>query len=227
MDIPEKDVDRATRLLDTLTAIGTESICVEVVLGAQPRIISGSADQRWMALPRRSRGQTRTTRGVNDPPRRATGVSRVLACCVGTPVVSHRCFTLPRSSILCGCINFPCRQVNAVWGRYPTACTVYVTKKTWSVSPGARRQNLSRLRVEKLGCAGSRQVIPAILYEVSADKSASISNQAGHRVPLTYLCVAPPGQSPAYTYLKQPWQPLQVFVLSQSLFCLLLQPILT
>ena len=61
--------------------------------------------------------------------RRATGVSRVLACCVGTPVVSHRCFTLPRSSILCGCINFPCRQVNAVWGRYPTACTMYITKK--------------------------------------------------------------------------------------------------
>ena len=76
-------------------------------------------------------------------------------------------------------------------------------KKAWSVL-GARRQNLSRLRVEKLGCAGSRQVIPAILYEVSADKSASISNQAGHRVPLTYLCVAPPGQSPADTYLKQP-----------------------
>ena len=92
-------------------------------------LISGSADQRWMALPRRSRGQTRTTRGVNDPPRRATGVSRVLACCVGAPVVSHRCFTLPRSSILCGCINFPCRQVNAVWGRYPTACTMYITKK--------------------------------------------------------------------------------------------------
>jgi hypothetical protein len=34
-------------------------------------------------------------------------------------------------------------------------------KKAWSVL-GARRQNLSRLRVEKLGCAGSRaQVIPA------------------------------------------------------------------
>jgi hypothetical protein len=29
---------------------------------------SGSADLRWMALPRRSRGQTRATRGVNDPP---------------------------------------------------------------------------------------------------------------------------------------------------------------
>ena len=78
-------------------------------------------------------------------------------------------------------------------------------------------------------------------------KSASISSQAGHRVPLAYLYVAPPGswvgstavdvprhcrqsppgQSPAYTYLKQPWQPLQVFALSQSLFCLLLQPVLT
>jgi hypothetical protein len=30
-----------------------------------------------------------------------------------------------------------------------------------------------------------------------------------------------------YTYLKQPSQPLRVFTLSQSLFCLLLQPILT
>ena len=34
-------------------------------------------------------------------------------------------------------------------------------KKAWSLL-GARRQNLSRLRVEKLGCAGSRQIIPAI-----------------------------------------------------------------
>jgi hypothetical protein len=50
------------------------------------------ADQRWMALPRRSRGQTRATRGVNDRPRRAIGVSRALACYVGTPVVAHRCF---------------------------------------------------------------------------------------------------------------------------------------
>jgi hypothetical protein len=31
---------------------------------------------------------------------------------------------------------------------------------------GARRQNLSRLRVEKLGCAGSRQVIPTSNYLV-------------------------------------------------------------
>jgi hypothetical protein len=48
--------------------------------------------------------------------------------------------------------------------------------------------------------AVGRQVrIPASLYEVSTDKPASISNQAGHRAPLTYLCVAPPGQYPAYT----------------------------
>jgi hypothetical protein len=63
---------------------------------------------------------------------RAIGVSRVpCSClCVETPVVTHRCFALPRSSILCGCINFPGKQVFAVWGRYPTACcTVYVKKK--------------------------------------------------------------------------------------------------
>jgi hypothetical protein len=53
----------------------------------------GSADQRWMVLPRRSRGQTpRTTRGDNDPPQRANCVSRALACYVGTPVVAHRYF---------------------------------------------------------------------------------------------------------------------------------------
>jgi hypothetical protein len=50
--------------------------------------------------------------------------------CVETPVVALRCFTLPRSSILCGCINFPGKKGNAVWGRYPTACTVYVKKNT-------------------------------------------------------------------------------------------------
>jgi hypothetical protein len=38
-----------------------------------------------------------------------------------------------------------------------------------------------------LGCTGSRQVIPATLYEVSAAKSASISSQAGHRIPLAYF----------------------------------------
>jgi hypothetical protein len=51
------------------------------------------------------------------PATRATGVSRTLACVLKHPwwVLAHRCFTLPRSSILCGCINIPGRQVNAVW----------------------------------------------------------------------------------------------------------------
>jgi hypothetical protein len=34
----------------------------------------------------------------------------------GASVWIHRCFALPRSSILCGCINFPGKQVNAVYG---------------------------------------------------------------------------------------------------------------
>jgi hypothetical protein len=75
-------------------------------------------------------------------------VSRALACVLKhpQPAVAHRCVILPRPSALCGCINFPGKQVNAVWGRYPTACTTYVEgEKTLSLL-GARRQNLSRLR---------------------------------------------------------------------------------
>jgi hypothetical protein len=66
---------------------------------------------------------------------RATGVSRALACVLSaeTPVVAHRRFTLPRSSILCGCINIPGRQANAVWGRYPTAWRVVYVKKQFGV----------------------------------------------------------------------------------------------
>jgi hypothetical protein len=58
-------------------------------------------------------------------------------------VVSHRCFALPRSSILCGCINIPGRQVNAVTrmrcrvDALPhTACTMYVEKKKLGVCWG-------------------------------------------------------------------------------------------
>ena len=146
-----------------------------------------------MALPRRSRGQTRTTRGVNDPPRRATGVSRVLACCVGAPVVSHRCFTLPRSSILCGCINFPCRQVNAVWDRYPTACTMYITKKLgvcWGlvdkISPAFELRN-------------SGVPVPSSIEEVSGrqmgpDWPSEDSSPVNRLSPSSPV---PPGQSPA------------------------------
>jgi hypothetical protein len=57
------------------------------------------------------------------PATRATGARVSCSClCVETPVVAHRPFTLPRSSILCGCI------VNAVWGRCPTACAMYANK---------------------------------------------------------------------------------------------------
>jgi hypothetical protein len=73
---------------------------------------------------------------IQRPATRATGVSRAFACVLNTRgcVVAHRCFTLPRSSVLCGCIKIPGRQVNAVWGRCPTACAIYVKKEeAWSV----------------------------------------------------------------------------------------------
>jgi hypothetical protein len=92
------------------------------------------------------------------PATRAIGVSRAFACVLNTrgcPQVFYTALVI-WSSALCGCINVPGKQVNAVWGRCPTACAMYVKKEeAWSVL-GALRQNLSRLRVEKLGCAGSR-----------------------------------------------------------------------
>jgi hypothetical protein len=100
--------------------------------------------------PRRDPSNARSQRPTTAT--RAIGVPRALACVcvleVETPVVAHRCFALaPRSSILCGCIYFPRKQVNAVWGRYPAVCTTYV-KQSWRLL-GARRQNLSGVRVEK------------------------------------------------------------------------------
>jgi hypothetical protein len=175
------------------------------------------------------------TRGTNDRPQGqlACPVLLPVSCVLNFRGCPQVFYTAPVIHPVRVHKYIPGRQVNAIWmGSIPHRMCNVCKKKELGVQSvlGARRQNLSRLRVEKLGRAGSRQVIPAVLYgdEVSADKSASISNQAGHRVPppLTYLCVAPPGKSPAYTYLKQPWQPLQVFALSQSLFCILFQPIL-
>jgi hypothetical protein len=63
---------------------------------------------------------------------------------VETPVVAHRHFTfqhVPRSSILCGCINKSLyRQANAVWGRYPTACAMY--KKNLEFVGGSSTKSL-------------------------------------------------------------------------------------
>jgi hypothetical protein len=53
-------------------------------------------------------------------------------------------------------MNLPGRQLNAIWGRCPTDRMYDVCQFCFGVDWGARRQNLSRLRVEKLGCAGSR-----------------------------------------------------------------------
>jgi hypothetical protein len=97
-----------------------------------------------------ARRKQRATRGVESqrPATRAIGVSRAFAwalpvCsgsvqCVKRPWLAHRCFALPRSSILCGCINVPGRQVgvNAVWGRCPTACAMCVEKRPWRLAWG-------------------------------------------------------------------------------------------
>jgi hypothetical protein len=153
-------------------------------------MLSGSVDQ-WISGGRRSHGGAEARRKQREEPTTGhKGNWRVPCSClrVETPVVAHRCFTLPRSSILCGCINFPGRLVNAVWGRYPTACTMYVKKKAWSLL-GARRQNISRLRVEDLGCVTrswpclvtglrvGRQVGPAVKPEASTGMPASRSSR--------------------------------------------------
>jgi hypothetical protein len=68
--------------------------------------------------------------------------------CVETPVVAPRCFALPRSSILCGCIiNIPGRQANAVRiGPMPCRmCGICIFKKTWSL--------LGSSSTKFLGCA--------------------------------------------------------------------------
>jgi hypothetical protein len=96
-------------------------------------------------------------------------------------VVAHRCFKLPRSSALCGCINIPGRQVNAVWGRCPTACTMYVKKKLgvccWGlvdkISPAFELRNPGVPAVVVLACR-----VPAGLV--------------ARRVPAVRVCVAPP-----------------------------------
>jgi hypothetical protein len=113
-------------------------------------------------------------------------------------------------------------------------------KKAWSLL-GARRQNLSRLRVEKLGCVrgvssqaaavGVRSfqlsIIAWILNEQARVFLGCRPVPAYHRYTFVLLLLGSL-QPTHYTYLRQPWQqPLQVFTLSQSLFCLLLQPILT
>jgi hypothetical protein len=86
-------------------------------------------------------------------------------------------------------------------------------------------QSLRRAPPPALAGGGSAVVL---CHPLCAAFSSVLSSHASlyfASAPLACLCAAPPGQSPAYTDLKQPWQPLQVFALSPSPFCLLLQPI--
>jgi hypothetical protein len=51
------------------------------------------------------RPDAQATRGVNGPPQGQLACPVCSCLCVETPVVAHKRFALPRSSILCGCIN--------------------------------------------------------------------------------------------------------------------------
>jgi hypothetical protein len=87
-------------------------------------------------------------------------------------------------------------------------------KKAWGVL-GARRQNLARLRVEKLGCAGSRQIIPAIFVHPK-EVPSSIEEVSGRQMgpdwppegssPVNRLSPSspvPPGQAVPSLYLPK------------------------
>jgi hypothetical protein len=148
-------------------------------------------------------------------------------------MVSHRCFTLPRSSILCGCgcINISGRQVNAVWGRYPTACTMCAKKQigvhwgssTKSLPPSSRDACLSRT------CGSS---YPGSIYPLRSEFASRPPPPAlagdGSTVVLCHpLCAALSSVLSSRASLHFASAPLEVFTRSQSLFSLLLRPTLT
>jgi hypothetical protein len=135
------------------------------------------------------------------PATRAIGVSRAFFClCVKRPwfPVSHRCFALPRSSILCGCINFPGRQVNAVWGRYPTACTMLAQHFDGQLSPRLRWSSWSPRTTGMPLCCSSWAVSGLYVPKTALAALASL-----YPFPVPVL-----PSSPAHTYLKQHFQPL-------------------
>jgi hypothetical protein len=118
-------------------------------------------DQWWKVLPRRSRGQTRATRGANNPPQRATGVSRALACVLNTRGCPQAFYTAPVIHPV-RVHKYPWRQVNAVWmGSIPhrmcntckkdLECKVY-----WGlfdkISPAFELRNTARVR--RQSCSG-------------------------------------------------------------------------
>jgi hypothetical protein len=115
--------------------------------------------------------------------------------CVETPVVAHRCFTPPRSSILCGCINFPGRQVNAVWGRCPTACAMYIKKSLECIGGWGLVDKISpAFELRNSGVPLRLRVLLPWVYLYTTHSSRLVATGATHS---PCLCVAPPGQSPA------------------------------
>jgi hypothetical protein len=87
--------------------------------------ISGSADQRWMVLPRRSsaRPDANNARSQRPAPEGNWRVSCSCLLCWNTRGCPQIFQHVHRSSILCGCINkFLYRQANAVWGRSIPYC---------------------------------------------------------------------------------------------------------
>ena len=103
-------------------SLATSSVC-----SADQRISGSAVDGAPTEEPRPDANKARRQRPAPE------GNWRVPCSCLlcwdtrGCPQMFQH---VPRSSILCGCINrFLYRQVNAVWGRYPTACTMYITKK--------------------------------------------------------------------------------------------------
>jgi hypothetical protein len=105
----------------------------------------GPVDQ-WISGGRCSHGGADARRKQREEPTtRHKGNWRVSCFCLR---VKHPwfptgvLFALPRSSILCGCINIPGRQVNAVWGRCPTAWLCSVCKKKLGVYWGSSTKSL-------------------------------------------------------------------------------------
>jgi hypothetical protein len=70
------------------------------VVGSVGSAVEGAPTEERRQEPRPDASNTRSQR----PATRAIGVCVSCSCmCVKTPVVAHRCFVLPRLSILCGC----------------------------------------------------------------------------------------------------------------------------
>jgi hypothetical protein len=92
---------------------------------------------------------------------RAIGVSRAFACVLNTRGCPQAFYTAPVIHPV-RVHKYPWQEVNAVWGRYPTACTMCVEKKLRVCWGLARRQSsISCLRVEKLVSAVVRSFHPA------------------------------------------------------------------